>query len=233
MCQTSVKPKVPSSINDDSSVSAQDSSHIYIDNGFSVDDFSDAAFDDPILLLKEFERLSFYHENVQSNMIRSGDSALEVNVADESQYDAFLSEVREMRMSYSYKPILIKAIMQFAERNGCVSLPTIIDYYLMYFQNRAEKGLIIEKPDSTFVQHFNDRKVARRTILIYPYKRFELKGMMKYDKAKDEIEIVPPIWDNISNRVRRVITAYCDMQLEKYYARLDSSLPAGETPTES
>ena len=75
-------------------------------------------------------------------------------------------------------------------------------------------------PDSTFVKHFNDKKVAKRTILIYPYKRFELKGMMKYDRAKEEIEIVPEIWDCISNKVRRVIIAYCDMQLEKYYSHL-------------
>ena len=99
----------------------------------------------------------------------------------------------------------------------------IIDYYLNYFQTRADQGKVVEKAESTFVQHFGDRKMARRTILIYPYKRFEMKGMMKFDKASDQIEIVPPIWDNISNKIRRVVASYCDAQLLRYYEKLETT----------
>ncbi|MGC8000558.1 hypothetical protein, partial [Salmonella enterica] len=55
-------------------------------------------------------------------------------------------------------------------------------------------------------------------------KRFEMKGMMKFDKANDQIEIVPPIWDNISNKIRRVVASYCDAQLLRYALLEDFSI---------
>ena len=172
---------------------------------FSVDSFSDEALNDPILLLQEFDRLALLGVNNEISKTDSHRPAQLTTEEDESLYNAFLNEVRQMKMSYSYKPILIKSMMQHADVNGRASLMTIVDFFLTYFRERAAKGLIIEKEDSTFVKHFNDKKVAKRTILIYPYKRFELKGMMKYDRAKEEIEIVPEIWDCVSNKVRRVI----------------------------
>ena len=146
-----------------------------------------------------------------------------VSLDSEEQHKQFIHEVSDMKMSFSYKPILIKAMMEYADVNGRASMSDIIDYYLIYFQTRADQGKVIEKAESTFVKHFGDRKTARRTILIYPYKRFEMKGMMKFDKVTDQIEIVPPIWDNISNKVRRVIASYCDAQLRRYYKKIETT----------
>ena len=189
---------------------------------FPIDSFSQEAFDDPLLLLKELERMGQLSvSSDEENIEESHDSSHKVDSDLDEQYTKFVDEVSDMKMSFSYKPILIKAMMTYADVNGRASMSDIINYFLQFFQNRADQGLLIEKAESTFVQHFGDRKTARRTILIYPYKRFELKGMMRYDKAKDEIEIAPQIWDNISNKVRRVFSSYCDAQLNKYYDRLE------------
>ena len=189
---------------------------------FPIDSFSQEAFDDPLLLLEELERMGQLSvSSDEENIEESHDSSHKVDSDLDEQYTKFVDEVSDMKMSFSYKPILIKAMMTYADVNGRASMSDIINYFLKFFQNRADQGLIIEKAESTFVHHFGDRKTARRTILIYPYKRFELKGMMRYDKAKDEIEIAPQIWDNISNKVRRVISSYCDAQLNKYYDRLE------------
>ena len=189
---------------------------------FPIDSFSQEAFDDPLLLLEELERMGQLSvSSDEENIEESHDSSHKVDSDLDEQYTKFVDEVSDMKMSFSYKPILIKAMMTYADVNGRASMSDIINYFLQFFQNRADQGLLIEKAESTFVQHFGDRKTARRTILIYPYKRFELKGMMRYDKAKDEIEIAPQIWDNISNKVRRVFSSYCDAQLNKYYDRLE------------
>ena len=39
-----------------------------------------------------------------------------------------------MKKSFSYKPILIKAMMEYADVNGRASMSDIIDYYLNYFK---------------------------------------------------------------------------------------------------
>lgn len=190
----------------------------------TIDSFSQEAFEDPFLLLKELERMGQLADSSREG--KSAEQQTEENIVSinsEEQYKQFIDEVSDMKMSFSYKPILIKAMMEYADVNGRASMSDIIDYYLNYFQTRADQGKVVEKAESTFVQHFGDRKAARRTILIYPYKRFEMKGMMKFDKANDQIEIVPPIWDNISNKIRRVVAAYCDAQLLRYYEKLETT----------
>ena len=177
-----------------------------------------------MLLLKELERMGQLADSSREG--KSAEQQTEediVSTNSEEQYKQFIDEVSDMKMSFSYKPILIKAMMEYADVNGRASMSDIIDYYLNDFQTRADQGKVVEKAESTFVQHFGDRKAARRTILIYPYKRFEMKGMMKFDKASDQIEIVPPIWDNISNKIRRVVASYCDAQLLRYYEKLETT----------
>ena len=188
---------------------------------YEIDAFSDEAFDDPIKLLQELEELDEVRKKEKNSPKNTNDLAKNTNRdTGNTLYEQFFDEIQEMKMSYSYKPILVMAMMKYADVDGKANLSDIIDFFLDYYQERANQGLIIEKADSSFVQHFNDQKVARQTVLIYPYKSFEKKGMMKYNKTEKSIVIVPQIWDDISKNVRREIVKLCDIQLEKYYKRL-------------
>ena len=188
---------------------------------YEIDAFSDEAFDDPIKLLQELEELDEVRKKEKNSPKNTNDLAQNTNRdTGNTLYEQFFDEIQEMKMSYSYKPILVMAMMKYADVDGKANLSDIIDFFLDYYQERANQGLIIEKADSSFVQHFNDQKVARQTVLIYPYKSFEKKGMMKYNKTEKSIVIVPQIWDDISKNVRREIVKLCDIQLEKYYKRL-------------
>lgn len=193
-------------------------------SSFEIGDFSEGAFDDPIKMLEEFDRLEAVGSS--GKQINTSEEIIlpEEHIIGDDLYSAFFDELHEMKMSYSYKPVLIKAIMENADVDGKTYLWRIIDYFLAYYKQRKESGLVIEKPDSTFVKHFNNRRVARQTILVYPYKRFEMKGMMEYFKNDDTIIVVPEIWDNISKKTRREICEICDIQLQKYYARLEQAL---------
>ena len=83
---------------------------------------------------------------------------------------------------------------------GKRSLIILLNTSLTFYKARAQAGLFVEQADSTFVQYPEDRKKARRTILIYPFKRFEEKQMMVFNREEDTLEIVPTIWDDISKK---------------------------------
>lgn len=77
-----------------------------------------------------------------------------------------MEELEKMSMSYSYKPILILALLQTDDNSG-VEIDTIIDYYFDFYHLRLNKSLIIEKATSSFVKYPDNHNMARRTLLLF------------------------------------------------------------------
>ena len=97
----------------------------------TIDSFSQEAFEDPLLLLKELKRMGQLADS--SREAKSVEQQTEediVSTNSEEQYKQFIDEVSDMKKSFSYKPILIKAMMEYADVNGRASMSDIIDYYL-------------------------------------------------------------------------------------------------------
>lgn len=193
----------------------------------SVDDFSAEAFNDPILLLKELETL---YEPKQSKNVNEEPGITPEDLENASDlFRSFIVEVSNPRMNYSYKPVLIKAMMELADNRGSAPVAAITYYFLDFYQKRRSAGLAVDKPDSTFVKYPDNVKRARSTILTYPYKRFAIKGFMTYDKHSGKISIVPDIWSYVNKRMKHEISHISDLCLEKYY---DSISPSNGTPGE-
>ena len=53
--------------------------------------------------------------------------------------------VRQMDMSYSYKPVLLKAVQLFADDKGRVKLSDIVTYFREFYEARRAAGLVVEK----------------------------------------------------------------------------------------
>lgn len=132
--------------------------------------------------------------------------------------DAFLYELDHMRTNYSYKPLLLLAIIKNANKNGEISLSEVIDFYFAFYQKRQKLGLVIEKGDSSFVKNANDRAAAKKTILTYPLKIYCDKGFLFYDSRTETITVVSELWhyllalDDFSN-----ICSRCEAILDEYY----------------
>ncbi len=52
--------------------------------------------------------------------------------------------VRQMDMSYSYKPLLIKAIFANADSKVRVKIEDITAYFKNFYESRRKAGLIVE-----------------------------------------------------------------------------------------
>ncbi|MEG0597555.1 MAG: DEAD/DEAH box helicase, partial [Oscillospiraceae bacterium] len=71
-------------------------------------------------------------------------------ITDENRKDLFMDMVRQMDMSYSYKPVLLKAILLYADEKGRVKLSDIVAYFRDYYEARRAAGLVVEKPNSIY-----------------------------------------------------------------------------------
>ena len=158
----------------------------------------------------------FKEETLQAAAQRFGWTIID----DSNKKTLFMKMVEQMDMSYSYKPVLLKAILQYADKNGRVSLNDIVTCFRNYYESRRAQGLVVEKSNSIFAKGNYTDKTAERNILANPFKRFEDMNMMHHTKTLGIIEVDRIVWNHLSNEDKHNIERICASKLDEYYARL-------------
>ena len=140
-------------------------------------------------------------------------------INDDNRKDMFMEMIRQMDMSYSYKPVLIKAVLTHADSKGRVKLDDIVAYFRSYYEGRRNAGLTVEKPNSIFAKGGYTDKEAQRNILSNPFKRFQDMQMLRHTKTLGIIEVEPTVWRNLTEEEKAEILEICEEKLERYYGR--------------
>lgn len=141
-------------------------------------------------------------------------------ITDENRKDLFMQMVRQMDMSYSYKPVLLEAILLYANEKGKIQLSDIVEHFKNYYEGRRQAGLIVEKQNSIFAKGGYTDKDAERNILINPFKRFEDMQMLRHSKTLGLIEVDPDVWRSLTVSDKAEIETICAEKLVKYFERL-------------
>ena len=141
-------------------------------------------------------------------------------IDDSNRKDMFMDMIRQMDMSYSYKPILIKAILTHADTKGRTKLEDIVEYFRNHFNTRRSAGLIVEKAKSIYLNESITDKQILHNILIYPYKRFEDIGVLSHTKNLGIIQVEETVWKRLTAEEKVEIARICDEKLDSYYSRL-------------
>ncbi len=133
--------------------------------------------------------------------------------------DKFMEMVRTMDMTFSYKPILLKAMLAYAEDNGRVSVEDIVTYFLDFYSARKEQGLVVEKKSSIYCKDGFTRKDAERNIFANPFKRFEDMRFLKRSREIEYVEFNRHIWKKLSAEEKEWIVQHCEEKLEEYFGK--------------
>lgn len=142
-------------------------------------------------------------------------------IDDQNRKNLFMEMVEDMDMSYSYKPVLLKAILQNADKQGRVKIDDIVEYFKAFYEDRRERGEVVEKSNSIFTKGNYADKEAARNILSNPFKRFEDMNMMHHTKTIGIIEVDSSVWKHITEEDKRRIVQICEFKLERYYNKLN------------
>ena len=128
--------------------------------------------------------------------------------------------VRQMDMSYSYKPVLIKAILLYADEKGRIKLDDIVSHFRSYYEARRAAGMKVEKANSIFAKGGYTDKEAERNILANPFKRFEDMQMLRHTKTLSIVQLDESVWKRLSNQEKAEIERICEEKLERYFERV-------------
>ena len=140
-------------------------------------------------------------------------------IDDSNRKQFFMEMVEQMDMSYSYKPVLLKAILTYADAAGRVKISDIVAYFRNFYEARREAGLKVEKANSIFTKGGYTDKEVERNILSNPFKRFEDMNMMRHTKTLGIIEVDGAVWKKLSKEEKLEIEQMCNENLSHYYTR--------------
>lgn len=141
-------------------------------------------------------------------------------IDDKNRKELFMKMVADMDMSYSYKPVLLKAVFAHADSRGRVKIDDIVDYFKSYYEGRRAQGLVVEKSNSIFAKGGYTDKEAEHNILANPFKRFEDMDMMHHTKTFGIVEVDSSVFNKLTPQDVAQILSTCDKKLEEYFERL-------------
>ena len=144
-------------------------------------------------------------------------------ITSQNKHQMFIDMVEKMTMDHSYKPVLLKAILTYADANGRVKISDIVSYFRAFYESRRTSGLIVEKEKSVYYYPGYTDKQSERNILSNPFKRFEDMDMFHHTKTLGIIEVDPIVWKKLTDAEKKWIEAICDERLEKYYKRIENA----------
>lgn len=142
-------------------------------------------------------------------------------INDDNRKDLFMEMVRQMDMSYSYKPVLLMAILKNADSKGRIKLSAIVEYFRNYYETRRSNGTKVEKSNSIYAKDGYNDKDIEKNILINPFKRFEDMQMLRHTKTLGIIEVDSTVWKRLTNNDKEIIKQICEEKLVEYYKRLE------------
>ena len=73
-------------------------------------------------------------------------------IDDSNCKDLFLDMVRQMDMSYSYKSVLLKAVLLFSDDKGQMKLSDIVTYFREFYEACRAARLVVEKANSIYTE---------------------------------------------------------------------------------
>lgn len=140
-------------------------------------------------------------------------------ITPQNMADKFMKFIETMDMSFSYKPVLLKAIYEYMDSNGRVALPDVVDYFIDFYEDRKAHGMIAEKPNSIYQKGGYTKKDVEKNILSNPFKRFEDMRFLMRCKDVETVEVNPIIFHKLTREDWLHIVDVCDKSLEKCYMR--------------
>lgn len=135
----------------------------------------------------------------------------------------FMDMVRQMDMSYSYKPVLLLGVLQHADLKGRVKLEDLVAFFKSYYAERKKKGLVVEKANSIYAKEGTTDCQIERNILSNPFKRFEDMQMMYHTKTLGVIQVDESVWRKLTDEEKMEIKKICLEKLDGYYMRFSST----------
>jgi len=128
---------------------------------------------------------------------------------------------QKMSMSYSYKPVLIMALLN---NNGRITSWEAANYFAAFYASRLELGLVAEKSNSIYSNLDCTLEQIRQNIVSNPVKALlNSSDFFEYDSKQDLFAIKPALKTQMTPSDVIAIKTVCVERLEHYFGNITTT----------
>lgn len=132
----------------------------------------------------------------------------------------FVDFAKSRHLTKSYKPVLLKVLLDLVDRNGEVQMDALAEAFRAFYIQRKRDGLVTEVGVSALLHPEQaDFDTIEKLIVRYPLERFILNGFLEYDKDAGIVRFNPSLWHELRAYELVDILDFADEQLRFYYER--------------
>lgn len=131
---------------------------------------------------------------------------------------ALIDYCRSMKMSYSYKPVLILSILK--SEAFSITLNEAVDFFRNFYEDRRKKGQKIEKKNCIYQNPNTSDEMIADNILANPVKALLKSGYFEYSPNNQEFRIIKRITEQISQDEIEALKSICQQRLYAYFSSL-------------
>lgn len=124
---------------------------------------------------------------------------------------------RGMKMSYSYKAVLILALLHAGDRNGCIALEKAVEFFRNFYTQRRLQGQTVEKKKCIYLKNDVTNKQIADNLLVNPIRVLVDSGFFFYSIDTQVFSMSPEIWISMDRGKKSALTKACNLRLKEYY----------------
>lgn len=131
----------------------------------------------------------------------------------------FLDYSRRRGLTRSYKPVLLKALLQLVNRNGEVHLDDLAREFHAYYLARQHAGLPTESDGLMVDPSSATLEDVMALILKHPLHRFVLQHFLEYEPSTGHVRFASRLWEELRFYELLDVQTSAEDQLRYYYDR--------------
>lgn len=137
-------------------------------------------------------------------------------------HERFLAFCREMDMTASYKPVLLRCLLETVDDTGSAPINQLTLAFRAFYRQRQTDNLPVEKPRARMARFETLTETdIQRLILEMPFRKFAQRGFLSYDKDRSRLRFAPTLWSRIANETA-TLRELADSAIAAYYQRIAS-----------
>lgn len=138
-------------------------------------------------------------------------------VSSSEKCDQLLEYCKTMRMSYSYKPLLILALLHAGEQDGSIAIQCAAEYFRDFYSERKSRGLPAEKKKCIYLRDDFTLDQVMANLVSNPVKALVASGYFFYNEGTQVFAVSPEIWSVMKRGKKASLTKICKQKLKEYY----------------
>lgn len=139
----------------------------------------------------------------------------ETNADDQPQN--LISYCESMRITYSYKPLLILALLDWGAPDGAIAIDQAAAYLLAYYDSRRCSGRLVEIKPCIWLDKNVSTEDSIANLQANPVRALLGSGFFEFDKKTKVFKLKETLWGKMSASDVAKIRRACTEKLKRYY----------------